>query len=97
MKLGEKRKEMYPTAQPDNMPEEVMHKTVNLPLKLLADLKVKKGDKIKICIEGEITGIHDDEYSSDFQMKAEEGEVMEGGKEKEEGEEGGTYLGKSGK
>ena len=38
--------------------------------------------------------IHDDEYSSDFQMKAEEGECLE----QEDGEEdGGTYLGKDSK
>lgn len=93
MKLGEKRKEMYPTAQADSMPDEIIHRTISLPLKILGDLKIKKGDKLKICIEGEVSGIHDDEYSSDFQIKAEEGEVMEGGAKAED--EGGTYLSKS--
>ena len=96
MKLGEKRKgpeEMYPSAvKEDNGVPEVVHKVVSLPIKLLGDTKFKKGDYVCIKLEGTITGIHDDEYSSDFQMKAEEGECIEN----EEGgdEENGTYLGK---
>ena len=54
------------------------------------DIKVKKGDKIKICIEGEITAIEDNEYSSNFRMKAEEGEVLDND---EDDNENGTYLG----
>ena len=96
MELGEKRKgpeEMYPSAvKEDNGAPEIMHKTVSLPLKLLGDTKFKKGDRVCIKLEGEIVGIHDDEYSSDFQMKAEEGECLE--QEDGDNEDSGTYLGK---
>jgi hypothetical protein len=81
----------YPSATKSDEAPEIIHRTVSLPLKLLGDVKFKKGDRVCIKLEGEITGIHDDEYSSDFQMKAEEGECIEN----EEGDgDGGTYLGK---
>jgi hypothetical protein len=94
IKLGEERKgadAMYPSAVKGDEKTEVYHQTVSLPLKLLGDMKFKKGDRVCIQLEGEITGIHDDEYSSNFQMKAEEGECVD----QEDGEgDGGTYLGK---
>ena len=93
MDLGTKRKGMnmaYPSATKEEGEEEIIHQTVSLPLKLLKDIKVKRGDKIKICIEGEITAIEDNEYSSNFRMKAEEGEVLDND---EDDNENGTYLG----
>jgi len=96
MKLGEKRKggmlDAYPSAVKETEAPEIIHQTVSLPLKLLNGKKIKKGDRICIELEGAVTGIHDDEYSSSFTMKAEEGECKSGD-DAEEGDEPGTILG----
>lgn len=94
MKLGTKRKNldtMYPSAAKSEDKDEMIHQTVSLPLKLLDGKKVKKGDRICIELEGVITGIHDDEYSSSFSMKAEEGECKDNDGDGDESN--GTYLG----
>lgn len=91
MKLGTKRKGMnmaYPSAVKEDE-DEIIHQTVSLPLKLLDGKKVKKGDRICIELEGEITAIEDNEYSSNFRMKAEEGKCTDN----DEDGDGGTYLG----
>ena len=49
-----------------NKEPEIIHQTVSLPMKLLDGEKFKKGERICIKLEGEITAIHDDEYSSEF-------------------------------
>ena len=95
MKLGTEIKganEMYPSAVKSDEKNEVIHQTVSLPLKLLGDVKFKKGDRVCIKLEGEIVGIHDDEYSSNFQMKAEEGECLDNDDSGDD--DNGTYLGK---
>ena len=94
MELGEKRKGMnmaYPSASDKDEAPEIIHQTVSLPLKILDGKKVKKGDYICITLEGTITGIHDDEYSSSFTMKAEEGSCEENDESGDE--DNGTYLG----
>ena len=94
MDLGTKRKGMnmaYPSATKEEGEEEIIHQTVSLPLKLLDGVKVKKGDKICIKLEGTITGIHDDEYSSSFTMKAEEGSCLDNDGDGDD--DNGTYLG----
>ena len=95
MKLGEKRKggmlDAYPSAVKEEGKEEIIHQTVSLPMKLLDGEKFKKGDRICIKLEGEITAIEDNEYSSNFRMKAEEGECLENNNDGED--EPGTILG----
>lgn len=94
MKLGIERKGMeaaYPSATKSDEAPEIIHHTVSLPLKLLGDVKFKKGDRVCIKLEGEITGIHDDEYSSNFNMNAEEGECLD---QEDSKNDNGTYLGK---
>lgn len=96
MDLGQKMpspEAMYPTSVEKGSSEKT-YTTIRVPLKILGDKKIKKGDKIEVCISGEVTGIHDDEYSAELTMKAEEGELTEGGDEAAEGEEPGTFLGK---
>ena len=94
MKLGTKRKGMnmaYPSATKEEGEDEIIHQTVSLPMKLLDGEKFKKGDRICIKLEGEITAIEDNEYSSNFRMKAEEGECLENDNDGED--EPGTILG----
>lgn len=97
MKLGTKLERptgmegAYPSSSDEKKEPEIVHKTISLPLKLLEGIKVKKGDRICIKLEGEIVGIHDDEYSSEFQMKAEEGQCLDNDEDGDE--ENGTYLG----
>ena len=96
MKLGTKRNGMnmaYPSATKEEGEDEIIHQTVSLPMKLLDGKKVKKGDRVCIELEGTLTGIHDDEYSSNFTMKAEEGECKTGGKDDDGDDEPGTILG----
>ena len=64
---------------------------ISLPMELLDGEKFKKGDRICIKLEGEITAIEDNEYSSNFRMKAEEGECLENNNDGED--EPGTILG----
>lgn len=100
MDLGEKREnnanKMYPTSVKEEE-DKIEYRTISLPMKLFGDLKIKKGDKVKVTLEGEITGIHDDEYSSCVNIEAKEGEVLEGGEEAKAGETEGTLLSKEGK
>jgi len=95
MNLGKKMEnnaeKMFPTAVKEHQEPMIIHKEINLPLKLIQGLKLKKGDRVRIEVEGEITAMHDDQYDSSFTMKAENGEVESDKDEIEEGEN--TILG----
>jgi len=100
VKLGQKIKNnadtMYPSSVKTEGEDKIEHMPIRLPLAILEDKQIKKGDRIKVCLEGEVTEITDGEYSEHIIMKAEEGEVMEGAEESDndEDDEPGTYLGK---
>lgn len=102
VELGEKIKnnvnDMYPHSVSDKADEEkIQHMPLRLPLKILEDKGIKKGDRICVRIEGEVTEIMDGEYSEHLVMKCEKGEVEDGAREeKKEKEEEGTYLGGKG-
>ena len=81
----------YPSAVKEETEPEIVHQTISLPMKLLDGEKFKKGDRICIKLEGEITAIEDNEYSSNFRMKAEEGQCLENNNNGED--EPGTILG----
>ena len=95
MKLGKtieyNDEKMFPTAVKAHQEPIVIHKEISLPLKLIQGLKLKKGDRVRIEVEGEITAMHDDQYDSSFTMKAENGEVESDEDEAKEGES--TILG----
>lgn len=98
MKLGKKMEnsadKMFPTAVKEHQEPKIIHKEITLPLELIKGLKLKKGDRVRIEVEGEIIGMRDEEYDSSFTMKAENGEVESDEDEEKEDEEDGTYLGK---
>jgi antitoxin component of MazEF toxin-antitoxin module len=97
MNLGKKSEnnaeKMFPTAVKEHQDTIIIHKEISLPLKLIKGLKLNKGDRVRIEVEGEITAMHDDQYDSSFTMKAEEGEVESDEDEEKEDEGEDTILG----
>lgn len=86
---------MYPSSVAEEGQEDkIEHMPISLPLKILEDKGIKKGDRICVKIEGEVTEIMDGEYSEHLVMKCEEGEICESDSEDDEDDKGGTYLGK---
>lgn len=65
---------------------EKQYSKITLPMSIMDGKKIKKGEKLTVCISGEVTAVRSDEYGDDLTLEVKEGEVNEG--ESKEGDEG---------
>lgn len=58
---------------------EKQYSKITLPMSIMDGKKIKKGEKITVCLSGEVTAVRSDEYGDDLTLEIREGEVSEGG------------------
>lgn len=80
--LGENRKGLYGEVSPAKEPK-IVYREIDLPLKIIDGLNIKRDDMVDIHLKGRMSGFQDTKWTQRVSFEVREGEVKKTGKKGE--------------